>query len=374
MNDNNRTKIVIGNGFDLACGYKTSYKDFFTSSHFPLDEIRNYLRQLHSPLVGPNLLHCYIQSLDFNVWSLLFYLSSIIINKKSPLLIEQRDIQWCDIEEIMRLSFQRDVSISSIGSSVPVWSRVLDSAGDDSIDNVEFPLAVFFTVYQQEINNSNLYSFLYKQLKAFEKEFGKFIDEQTKERNVSKQFELINTLSFMKTDTIHDPSVDSFNYSTLINSEYHINGDTSCPIFGIDSKGIKTTDLSYPFTKTFQRLEQLETSKRQIIPFHNLVIYGHSLNEQDYNYFFPLFDYLDVFNINNDSIIVFAYSYYKLDGKTMDESKTIEMDKLCHGISGLFSAYEDYKHSSNEHRLLDILSFQGRVKIKDTEKIEGLFE
>ncbi len=120
MSNNNGTKIVIGNGFDLACGYKTSYNDFFNNSHFPLDEIKKHLGQLYSPLVGPKLLRCNIESPSVNVWSLLFYLSFNSENIKPSNPLKHPNIQWCDIEEIMKLSFQIDISISFIGLTVPV--------------------------------------------------------------------------------------------------------------------------------------------------------------------------------------------------------------------------------------------------------------
>lgn len=35
MDNSFLNKIVVGNGFDLASGCKTSYKDFFASPFFP---------------------------------------------------------------------------------------------------------------------------------------------------------------------------------------------------------------------------------------------------------------------------------------------------------------------------------------------------
>lgn len=308
-----------------------------------------------------------------NVWSLLFYLSSNDLKTKTLNTQEKLNIQWCDIEEIMRLSFQKEIHSSSIGLPVPVWSKVFKLDDENKKENIEWPLAVYMKVYYPEVNELNFYSFLLNQLKAFEENFGKFIDEQTNGRNMDKVNYLLFSLHCVKTNGIDDLSIDSFNYSDLGSHIFHINGDSSNPIFGIDSKGINTTDPAFPFTKTFQRLEQLEKSKREIVPFNNLVVYGHSLNEQDFNYFFPILDYLDVFNMNSKSLIIFAYTNYVLDGKTKEESQKIEMSKLCSGIAGLFAAYEDYKHSSNEHRLLDSLSYQRRVKIVNIDDNSELF-
>ena len=96
--------------------------------------------------------------------------------------------------------------------------------------------------------------------------------------------------------------------------------------------------------------------------FNNLIVYGHSLNQQDYSYFLPIFDALDFYNRNSKSSITFGYSYYKLENKTIDESKIIEKNKLSSGIAELFAAYEDYNPKYTDKRLLDSLMLQGRVK------------
>ena len=367
MNNSSGTKIVIGNGFDLACGYKTSYKDFFTSPYFLLGNIESFMDYVSSTLLGTPKNLSSILALKINVWSLLFYLSSndLELNTLKPKTLNTQikpDIKWCDIEEIMSLSFQKEISSSSIGLPVPIWSKVFESDNGEGLYRIEIPLATFFKKYHPDVNVSKLYLFLYDQLTDFEKVFGKFIDGQTKVDNRRKAFELINTINFMHTDAISDSSIDSFNFSNVVSSTYHINGDTSNPIFGIDSKDIKKDNPSYHFTKTYQRIGQLEKTKRNMTSFNNLIVYGHSLNQQDYSYFLPIFDALDFYNRNSKSSITFGYSYYKLENKTIDESKIIEKNKLSSGIAELFAAYEDYNPKYTDKRLLDSLMLQGRVK------------
>ena len=71
----------------------------------------------------------------------------------------------------MRLSFQKEICISSIGLPVPIWSKLFELGDKNKPGDIEFPLFAFLKVYHPKINISNLYSFLFEQLKTFEKEF-----------------------------------------------------------------------------------------------------------------------------------------------------------------------------------------------------------
>ena len=42
MRNNSRVKLVLGNGFDLFCGLKTKYIDFFKSEKRKYDEIKKW--------------------------------------------------------------------------------------------------------------------------------------------------------------------------------------------------------------------------------------------------------------------------------------------------------------------------------------------
>ena len=90
--------LVIGNGFDLAIGAKTSYKAFFESEYYEeitkkvfiwIDLVEKQMRN-SSALNTVNML-----DFDFNFWDLLFSMESKIdsgFNEKA---------NWCDVERVI---------------------------------------------------------------------------------------------------------------------------------------------------------------------------------------------------------------------------------------------------------------------------------
>ena len=42
------TLLIVGNGFDLSMGFKTSYGDFMKSSYFPHEETSSLCSYLHN--------------------------------------------------------------------------------------------------------------------------------------------------------------------------------------------------------------------------------------------------------------------------------------------------------------------------------------
>lgn len=167
-------------------------------------------------------------------------------------------------------------------------------------------------------------------------------------------------------------SIETFNYtnnsvmriyksSNFLDDIKHINGDFNNPIFGVDSSRIHVDKPEVIFTKVSRRLIN-STSNDFLIgstfdePFNNLVIFGHSLCEHDYSYFFPILDYLEIANIMKTSMIIFAYNIYD-DSKKED----IILDNI-RKVTKLINQYENYMGKNKENRLMDSLTAQGRIK------------
>lgn len=104
-------------------------------------------------------------------------------------------------------------------------------------------------------------------------------------------------------------------------------------------------------------MTSLSTEKTTTLtqPFSHLVVYGHSLDEQDYSYFFPLLDIIRTTEISSASKILFAFSIFG------DNERAELVGQQSKAISKLFARYEEYKQMDKEHRLLDSLTAQGRV-------------
>ena len=89
--------------------------------------------------------------------------------------------------------------------------------------------------------------------------------------------------------------------------------------------------------------------------FENIVIFGHSLNEADYSYFFPMFDKLNLLNLTSNGVVVFAY--YVWDKEQEDSIKS----KRRNDISNMIYKYAIEKGIANPKRTMDSLSIQKKI-------------
>ena len=139
---------------------------------------------------------------------------------------------------------------------------------------------------------------------------------------------------------------------------HHINGDITYPIFGIDSNAFSSLDDRYMFSKTYRRM-QLDYYTQNIygrLKCDNLVIFGSSLSNSDYSYFFSVFDDMKILDEKKNCRIVFAYNIY-------DSNRKEEIEKtLLRNVAILFQEYSSYKGMSDQmNRLLDYLVVQEKV-------------
>ena len=170
-----------------------------------------------------------------------------------------------------------------------------------------------FAIYKNnelEFKSKNeFYSFLLKQLNEFEKDFGIYIsrviypfDELRYGMKITvNKYSRLAQQTFEKLcDASNLVSLDTFNYDSpeiqeLEGKIHHINGDYETPIFGIDTNLFNADDPRFIFTKTYRRmsLDMMSDKNYERKPFSNVIVFGHSLNKADYNYFFSIFDKLN---------------------------------------------------------------------------------
>lgn len=364
-----KAKIVVGNGFDLYCGLKTKYKDYFDHNkdkyHFINDKYREYL---DVSIVDFDFSDKRINLL--NSWDLFFALNSVDNN-------QMFDSNWCDIERLMLSSFPVHVSSNernAITSKID-WSEIKGLASKDE-HGKRCCIYDFIAEFMKKrakylgVNSELFYEFLLSELKAFEKNFGNYIYEQIVPKTPESNFiDTTNRVYFQKAEaTINElcdinnlVSIDTFNYSDMCIKNLkcpiqHINGSYLNPIFGIDSS-FEPKDECFIFTKTARRIDSdmFNHSFERKPDFENVVIFGHSLNEADYSYFFPLFDKLNLLDSLANNVVVFAYSIY--DEK---QEKAIK-STLRKSISNIMFAYAKSKGVSEPQRFLDSLGTQNRI-------------
>ena len=378
-------KLIIGNGFDLYCGLKTSYYDFFAHDKDKNNYFLKWLNEFESKaysFMGKSSNHLEFwnefQNLNItNVWDFYFFLMSRNKDK------EIQEWTWCDIETKIEesLSDVKKINKSKI-SWINIFSIIKNGATEsDAIDEVLLASVTF------KINNCNhfdspdeFYMFLLNELKKFERDFANYIWSLHQDRYgmVTAQEQIYKEHSKLLMDKLCDVnnliSIDSFNYDWVgdercDNLRYNINGYLDNPIFGIDSDVFDSGDTRFIFSKTSRRMEVDMFSDESIEKkkFDNIVIFGSSLSPADYSYFFSIFDKIAITDLMVDSKIVFAFSVY-------DQNKQIQIsNQLRKNISNLFQEYSKYKgNDAHPNRLLDALTTQGKVILYEISSLNAI--
>lgn len=371
-----KVKIVLGNGFDLHCGLYTKYIDYYCKNfekYFRIKELFTTFKETRKAD------ECFSEEdiKTISTWDVFFALNG----QDDP----RKNINnWCDIEKLISdslISLEYNTScidkiVASIGSNIQ-WDTIYDLITHNQQGSNDFDIFVVQFVQKRasflQINCLDFYSFLLIELKKFEKDFGDFVYRQFHDKDLEKfnynsqvflnkqylaaAISTINELCFI--DNL--VSIDSFNYTKiekcdLLQKFQNINGSYENPIFGIDTK-FNPDNPKYIFTKTSRRIDfdMIDKTFERKPDFENALIYGHSLNEADYSYFFPLFDKLNFIDSTANNVLVFAYSIF-------DETKKEEIESaLRKSISKIIFEYAKSKNIPNPERLLDSLSIQKRI-------------
>lgn len=376
--------LIIGNGFDLNCGLPTSYKDFF-----------EYLKTKPPFLYVPRIL---TSSVSFqrltcdNTWWILFY------------SLSNPPENWCDIEKVMTdFLIGRDDNIYSrldacksadeiIGYLLGQRKDVIylrDFSEENKIEQYfqyfngwskeHLPaLFRFYDLMKIHVQNYSMYfsgfsitDKLSQDLNKIECAFQEYLNELDYTKwNVKSDKTINDLLKPITAKNISTYSILSFNFTripldkSIQYSCVHGNYETdktkmskSRIIFGIDSSTMKPNDPFYSFTKTSRvmSLRIQENDDKDLIrkDIDTITIYGHSLNPQDYSYYFSIFDFVD---IENKVSIILKYTLYS--GCPVNYE-----DQLKDSLIRLVSSYAEQFNKPNKnlvHRLL----LENRVRIE----------
>lgn len=391
IKDLKNVKLVIGNGYDLHCGLKSSYADFFMrdadkNNYFNkwLDEFKEKI-SLNAFTTEQSKEDVWVEfkSIDeLNIWDLFFYIETKTTNQNN-----KEAWLWCDIETVMYNSL-KSYDSRECNTNLFRWEHVYKAITKKMPKEFKFwKIYVMAKVILEKRNMEKFknidefYYYILDELNQFEKEFGMFID---KKRCLYSNFLLkIPNTDFEKRSkmTLQElcnvdnlVSIDSFNYDDIgdenLNKILHnINGNLENPIFGIDSNLCRASDPRFIFTKTNRRmeLEMIDFECQKDIAFDNVIVYGHSLSSNDYSYFFPLLDKLEMTNFLSNKKIIFGFSVYDMEKETEIKRK----NRL--NIQKLFEAYANYMGLKDVNRLLDSLTTQNRVLTYEIQTFENHF-
>lgn len=391
--------LIIGNGFDLYCGLKSRYSDFYNA------KIKDKYNDLALRYKKSFEKHHYlgdVQPRDF--WHTLLCCYD---NPKS--------YGWCDIERIIKDTLNTIYKEKYIDSAWRACYEFHHNMPDNNQDNKpdNFILAFIeqylycyllsFRKYDDFDNpacpikeKDNLYSHLFTALNSLERLFCEYLKEETERNKESYALNATNLLIKL-TDAGLDPIEDldainsspefyfsnvnilSFNYTTPfthidknhLGTYNHVHGklcekdcqkcSSSTVLFGIDDKGVnldKDKDFRL-FSKTYRTLFA-DANKISALPKNDnspltIKFFGHSLNEADYSYFQSIFDYYSIYDNSNVSL-VFYYTPFKLEIKS----------EIVDSVYKLINQYGLTLNNKDQgQNLMHKLILEKRVKIKE---------
>lgn len=405
--------LVLGNGFDIACGLKSTYTDFYNYRYFDDDkkegnilfnEINRILALDIEEILEIKLLNQKENNVSF--WDFIFCQEKLYGEN------------WTDVEEVLAekinqfrnldLVFNRDdYAHGPSGSQIDISAlEISDFNPTTTINGIkaEFrKLAKIFLIFvkvrysQIKVTSSrdSISNILLKELIIFEENFQKYLSNEVEHNvNYAENFRKL-FVELVYTDVgRYERRVDSeiyvlsFNYTTFSDVEVNSNPDLiynnvhgqlsmKNNIFGIDitrnaprnyKKSIfwETERFEDKFLKTYRTLSLPNKEKFYNNEVNVIRFYGHSLAQADYVYFKVIFDSLDLFN--KDVQLIFFYSDYT----DIMGNKVNEKQNQINRVRKLLLKYEASLNSEIPYQgyIFDKLRTQGRLTFMDvTEKV-----
>lgn len=365
--------IILGNGFDISCGLKSRYADFYNYRYTPsfLDKIEDFYTNDSQ------------SDTDINFWDVVLASQHIegVLNA-----------DWKDIESLLtkylELVYKHDTYLNKWFSHYEKpWEK--DFSGKDPSISYEDHLTIvalarilhrqYRKYFSSEIGDKvqpqiSVADVLMTELSKYEASFRKYLQQELKENKdyIYKCEDKINKI--VKEDKSNleasSPSLRfnilTFNYTTPFKKickikNVHGSLEDGNIIFGID--GFSDASKNFvKFTKTYRTLsmtknhnEKLYSNELQTIKF-----YGHSLGEADYSYFQSVFDGIDLYG--SSVKLIFYYSRFhdnEIDNIREDE---LQYERITELLKRYGESIENEHHGKN---LMHKLILEGRISIVD---------
>ena len=357
--------LVLGNGFDLACGLKSSYSDFFYWRYEELNiNIENFSEKLNEFIEFTNLNNRKRRS-NINIplkvfsefkkkfdnltdWDIFFLVDRYFKTKS----IGIESYNWCDIESLIKKV------LLGLSSDKYPYDDCADFEG--FINN--YTVNVDWDEYLRELH------IIEKSFSTYLKTLDDTCDYDS--RAMRKIDFLINKEDIEKKEHI---DIFSFNYTLndfmvfhkegIVRSFSNIHGDDkhNNSIFGIDSTDVDVFSPFYRFTKTYRILfENINEKRSQKLDekVGLITFYGHSLAKADYSYFEAMFDRYNIYN--SDVTLEFYCSLYENE----IDHRNIELKKSFYkSIIDLVSSYGSTLNNNHGAHLLHRLIIENRLRV-----------
>lgn len=329
------TILILGNGFDLAMGRKTSYKDFleFADKLFVErdDQLDEFLKK-HQIDIEKYRNNLYIQYINENKstlgenWSNLEIMISQLAEaidffrlNSDKLYHKNGDLYPKYVDRFHKMMNEEGNSTSKIFIGT-IFLKLYNSSGWDMLER-ELALSELNNLF---INHLDLLT----ELLEIYLSYRDYIDFEVEQIIPSKT--VLNAV-----DGISEASVISFNYTHTPNKLYKISlekthfihgeidlkrrkHNINTMVFGIEDKGTEINSDLIPYQKFYQRVvketgntyerffdQEFDISKGIPKIFKNIIIFGHSVDPLDKEIFANCFKLID--NKYYQSRFIFTY-------------------------------------------------------------------
>ena len=352
--------IVLGNGFDLACGLRSRFSDFYKTR---FDDSGNWR----------------LNKDEKTAWDVI--LSSV----------PEGDSLWCNIEhaiaEWVAGHDYRNKYIYDLAHYIP---DPKDGDSDSVERSVEMMRQLVFSPHRvmghasgSPMDKTKKYwgfILLLSELHRFEKAFADYLfDEVSRssayEKKTRLALEILASDKFSTAGSLPPTSVIDFNYTNVVLPRgfvaHNVHGTlvNDNIVIGIDAKGIEDGSPALPFTKTYRLLALDPIMHGSLVhpagsSDHTRIIkfFGHSLAPADYSYFQAIFDAVDIYG--SDVTLGFYYSGYKdSSGKDVPDEKLRE--EQYKRVTRLLETYgKTFDNKARGSNLMHKLLLEGRLYIQ----------
>lgn len=383
---------IIGNGFDLYLGLKTSYNDFFGT------KLKNNNNNEYS-VIRENI-HKHLENNAKKLfagieWSKIIRESKLLDLQNNSvfllyLLLEKDNAieHWNDVEKKIFPCAKELEKLSELNDEnfLKEFQYFTNEYIENFKENEEIIRKIILRKCIQQKKYNEDYNYLVE-LNKFEKEFGNYISQinnnlfdvgtgKFKDKDIEQRAEKI-----FEEDKNKRNIVINFNYTTYlremdyISEMTNVHGTFENPIFGIDNTEIGNDREFYYLTKTsrvlFNNTIKEDFKLPNKIEISKICFFGHSLARADYSYFQSIFDYYDIYD--SEVRLEFKYYNYIKDKKELsDEEKEERKDEVKSNMhKSVIELMNDYgdtaSNKSKGENLLHKLILENRIKIIEVE-------
>ncbi|WP_317912055.1 AbiH family protein [Carnobacterium maltaromaticum] len=368
-NMDNNELLIIGNGFDLSLGLRTTYQNFFE---------KRYENKLLGSLIyyienetQSSLNTCVFELRkipNVNFWDIFFILKYV--------QSENIDKNWSNIEEEIKIFLTHDEIGESLGKKS--LKNCLDHFSKKNLSEamkLEYSryalMLLQFIKKFTGLNSDNLDHFLNSELIIFEGVFAEYINNEV--RNNDQYEKKSEQLIELLVSDVTKSSILSFNYTELKHKDLisieNVHGKSNQKIiFGIDYKNLDYNSEEYKYSKTYRKLlTNVSNNDHEALPndIKKIKFYGHSLSDADYSYFQSIFDYYSIYNGVVD--VEFFFNVYD------EKNRASILNNQLTAVTSLLSIYgETMSNEDHGKNLIHKLLLENRIRITEIDSTGNL--